>query len=555
MRPGRVSIPARSACDPPLGGGGRFECASATPVERPAADRALGSRSHAAWAAAALVATATLAYLLAWPLALGRADESHLLHGAYRVFAGERLYADVFEIITPLAFYLFALVFALAGPTLLAARVAMSLIEMVGAVAIFRLTVPLAGRVEGVLAVLALVVLSLSVWPYASAHWISTVLALVVATVTVERSRQRTCGRPIVAGLLIGVAICVQQQRGVFLALWLPLAFAVLARAEPRGARIRRWLAATTWAAGVATVVTAAVLGHAAWVASPEEMLEMLFGFAARNYRGTDESFTTWAAIAPLTGPHVAYTWHGLLQIAPVFAVIEGLRLLRRRPWDDVDRARACLVLLAAMMALSVVYLPDAVHVAFVLPFLVLPGLCTLHDLRVRMSQAGGVRRAVAAVAGGALALVLVVRGLANLGRARAESPVRWQSAFGTLDTDESMRALHDAVGRHLVTEPDGKRLLYSFPGDAWLYLALPAAPATRFDIMVPARFPQAYVDEVAAALREGRAGTVVALASWPPGDLGPALASRYDAVEDSGPHRIYVRKAPPAVPPRKDPS
>ena len=76
-----------------------------------------------------LVAGLSFAYLLTFPLAIGKADESHLLYGAKRILDGEVIYRDFFEIITPLAFYLFAAIYRIAGTTLLAARVGMAIIE------------------------------------------------------------------------------------------------------------------------------------------------------------------------------------------------------------------------------------------------------------------------------------------------------------------------------------------------------------------------------------------------------------------------------------------
>src|SRR5215467_12341116 len=46
-----------------------------------------------------LVAGLALAFLLTFPLAIGKADESHLLYGAKRILGGEVIYRDFFEII------------------------------------------------------------------------------------------------------------------------------------------------------------------------------------------------------------------------------------------------------------------------------------------------------------------------------------------------------------------------------------------------------------------------------------------------------------------------
>jgi hypothetical protein len=150
-----------------------------------------------------LVAGLSFAYLLTFPLAIGKADESHLLYGAKRILDGEVIYRDFFEIITPLAFYLFAAIYRIAGTTLLAARVGMAIIEAAGCALLFHLARRVSGVAEATLATLLFVCVSLPTWPYVSAHWISTVIGLLVATVTLARAwaqssrgRRRSRGAP-----------------------------------------------------------------------------------------------------------------------------------------------------------------------------------------------------------------------------------------------------------------------------------------------------------------------------------------------------------------------
>src|SRR5690348_11137587 len=77
----------------------------------------------------AIIAALAFAYLVAYPLVIGRADESHLLYGARRILEGQVIYRDFFESITPLAYWLFAAVYRVAGTTLFAARVVIALVE------------------------------------------------------------------------------------------------------------------------------------------------------------------------------------------------------------------------------------------------------------------------------------------------------------------------------------------------------------------------------------------------------------------------------------------
>ncbi len=196
------------------------------------------------------VAGLSFAYLLTFPLAIGGADESHLLYGAKRILDGEVIYRDFFEIITPLAFYLFAAIYRIAGTTLAAARVGMAILDAAGCALLFHLARRISGLAEATLATLIFACVCLPTWPYASAHWISTVLGLLVATVTLAcTGGWASRVRPLAAGIVAGIAVCVQQQRGVFLAAWLPLALWLLSRPLARGTRWRTLGAQIAWGA------------------------------------------------------------------------------------------------------------------------------------------------------------------------------------------------------------------------------------------------------------------------------------------------------------------
>jgi hypothetical protein len=499
------------------------------------------------WLVSSGVACGAFAYLMAYPLHLGGADESHLLNGARRVLAGETLYSEILEIIPPLAFYLFVAVYWIAGMTLEAARAAMAIVNALGALAFHRVATRHAGPAEALLGTLVFLVLCLPIWPYASAHWISTGLALAVAATVLGHTNRTTWMRPLAAGVLTGIAIGVQHHRGALLSLWLPVAWAILARGAPAGQRWRTTVRLTTWSVIGAVAVTAPVFGLALWRSTPAAVAEMLFGFAATSYRGNHIG-PGWANIAPLTNPWVLYGWQPLLRAAPLFPVLELVHLVRRRVWDDATRRRLAVVALAAFTIAGVIYNPDAIHAAFVLPVLLLPGLSLLHDLRTspRFTRSRALQ-GLAQVAVWGMVAMLVARGATNVERARAAAPMRWESrGFGPLETDPGMRELYEVVDRHLAVEPDGRRLLYSIPADAWLYLALDADNATRFDVLVPGLFPDRWVEEVAAVIRARLPGTVVTVKNFPLGPIGGALAGAYDVADETKYHRIYTRRATP---------
>lgn len=498
-----------------------------------------------------LIAAVAFAYTVAFPLVIGLSDESHLLHGARRLYEGQVLYRDFFEIIPPLGFYFIAAAYWIGGTTLLTARVATAAVEALGCAALFMVVRQLAGVLEGVLAALLLAALCIPVWPYASAHWMTTTLGLVTADVVLaERWAGSHRLRPAMAGLLAGTAVCVQQQRGVFVLAWVLTALPGLGLASPAGQR--RTLTELAWAATAAGAVIAIVLGHAAWVASPQAVIEHLYGFAVESYGPQHRGVIGWAGTFPLTEPLRAATWVWLLRIAPLLLVAEAVVLARRarRPWSRTLLARAAAWWLAVLMALSVAYLPDFIHVSFVMPFIAISALCLLRDAGTWVAQRLPAGRAVVTGMLAAAAIAIAVKGARTLAGAEAGSPLRVQTGFGILRGNEFFERVLNGVRRNLVPEPTGRSLVYAYPNDAWLYLTLPADDAARLDILTPA-FPQRYLDQVTEMLRAQRPGTVVLMSLGKPNPtIIDAVTAGYDLAEEVYPFRIYVRRGrsrPPA--------
>lgn len=493
-----------------------------------------------------LVAGLALAYLLTYPLAIGGADESHLLYGAKRILDGEVIYRDFFEIIPPLSFYLFAGIYRIAGTTLLAARAGMAAIEAVGCALLFHLVRRVAGVPEAALATLIFAGVCIPTWPYASPHWISTVLALLIAAVTLARSGSASSrGRPLAAGLLAGIAVCVQQQRGVFLAAWLPLALWVLARPLGPGTRWRTLATQFAWGAVGGAAVLVAVLGHAARMASPALLFDALYGFSMKYYHPPGVGHVPWAAVFPVTEVRAGSTWIWLLRVSPLVLVGEGL--LVAIAWRRLDRLvleRACLWLLAALMTLSVGYLPDFIHVSFVLPILLIPGASLLHALRcARTWDRVPLGRRLVTAAVWLAALGVLGQGIANVAYADAIAPIRLETAFGPVRADPAMARLFRAVRAHLVREPDGRSWLYSYPDDAWLYLTVPGDDPTPYSI-IAGFYPPERMREVLDPLRAGRAGTVVVFVPLATDSIPKLVAEDYDLVEELEYYRIYVRRS-----------
>ncbi|HKA28341.1 MAG TPA: hypothetical protein VKH82_03120, partial [Candidatus Binatia bacterium] len=132
---------------------------------------------------------------------------------------------------------------------------------------------------------------------------------------------------------------------------------------------------------------------------------------------------------------------------------------------------------------------------------------------------------------------------IANVAYARAAAPVRFETAFGVVQGDAMLERLFRAVRAHLVREADGTSLLYSYPDDAWLYLTVPAADATRYSILVASFYPPDKVQEIVGPLRAHRPGTVVVLLPFSSDSIPKVVEEEYDPVEDVGSYRIFVRR------------
>jgi len=494
----------------------------------------VGAR-HARSAAACAVGLVAFGYFLAFPLQPAHSDESVYLYGSQRLLEGQVLYRDFFEFITPGALYFFAGVFALTGPSLLAARVAMAAVNGLAALLLFSLVRRVAGVAEALVAGLVFAVVCLSVWRQASPHWLTTSLCLATAAALLAE-RWSLPIRAAVSGMLTGATVCVHQHHGVFLGVWLALALAGFAYLDPRGERWRSWSRQTLWAAGAGGAVVLAVLGYCAWRASLERVVYALYTWVFENYRPEKQGTVGWAGSFWMSAPGLAYTWPWLLRWLPAALALEAASLawrLRRVCGRD-EVVRGCLLLLAVAMSASILYYPDYIHVAFIGPFLLVVAARVFHGLLARTPWAR-----VALV--GILLVALVVKGSGNLARAWAAAPEPVATPIGTLRLGPGERALLEIV-RNVVGP--ARPALFSYPGDAWLYLVVPAENPTPYSLLMPRyNSAQQYADAIAAIERRHTPYLVLLSAMLPDDD--PILRyarERFEAVATPWPYTIYRR-------------
>lgn len=461
-----------------------------------------------------VVGITAFVYLLSFPPTLNPSDESLFLYGAKRIRDGQALYRDFFEFITPAGFYLFALVYAVAGTTLQAARGAMVTVNAVSAVLVYVLARKVAGTLEGLLAAAVFVVACVPVWNMASPHWLSTCICLATAVAVLgDRWAASTALRPAVAGALAGLSFATQQQRGVFLGVWLAAALLLL----PGGGVGRlglRWLRGIGWTAAGWVPVVLAILGYAAWRSSVGELVHAIFTHVMSAYGPTFVGKMSWGGTMWFTKYAVDYTWPWLPILVPGVLALETATLLLRpaRHRNRPEAIRAALLLLAAAMAGAIFYFPDLVHVSFILPFTLVVTAGVVHRVRTIPLLRGGKRLAQVALT---LCLGVVIhKGWRTMALAHHDSPLRYETAFGTVAGDEKGRRMWEGVRADVSAVPADRRTAFSYPYDASLYLTLPAENPTPFSLLTPGYNTPEQFRTAFEALERRRADFVI-VASW----------------------------------------
>lgn len=491
----------------------------------------------------AALALGAFAYLMAYPRALGGADESYILYEAKRLWEGDVPYRDFFDFIMPGTWYYYALAYTVAGPTIVAAKGATALLNATSCALTFVLARHVASPALAALAAAAFVAGMVPAWNHAGHHWIATLLSLATAAVVLaERWRDSSRARPALAGGLAAALVCSHQGRGSWVVLWLVIVVPLLAWARsPRGWG-RRVLREGCWAALGAVTVAVPMLGWAVWRASLREVMYATYTFVVESYGGANVGVMSWADSFNLLGAKPpTTTWLWLLRAIPALLGVEGLALGGAILSEGLrpHAVRASLFLLAVLTACSVFYFPDYIHVATIAPF----SLVVLAGLAHRFGAALVAIQRSAVTAAWRLGWVLVAaavlaKGARNLTDARALNPVRVPSAFGTLATSEtSARILRDLQDR-LPPGPDGRPRLFAYPADAWLYLAMPADNPTPFCLLKTGYNTPGQFDTAIARLREDPSAFISV--NWlltSPGDPIMALIGReYEPVAGIGP-------------------
>jgi hypothetical protein len=449
-----------------------------------------------------------VAYLSGMPRNLGWADESFLLYEAKRIRDGQVMYRDFFEFVAPVAWYAIALLYAVFGTTFEAARTLTDVQHASIAALVYlccrRLGV---GRGLGVLAGLAHVTLCQPAWPYVSAHWfatVGTVLLLYLLLVGPWRTRPRWAIAP---GLLGGLLIGIQQQKGVYLCAGagaVLLADHLLARRERLGALVERLLCF----AGSMLLVTLSIFGAAVASAGGENVYEALVRYPLVNYRRGYAY--RWGEVTLITRSFAARTvpwvlkWLPLSLLLPLVEVAGGIA--RGRAGERI-RDRIVLLVVALTAIVSIIYAPDFIHIAFIGAILF---IALADSLEACLTALRG-RFAVPArwILCSALAVACAVQLYAGLTSARAAFPYSYESAFGRVDISHPGQGKFiDEVRRRLDAIPG--RELFCYRATTAMYLLAGGNNPTRFQLFKSRINDPAQAEEILSVLERKKLPYVI---------------------------------------------
>ena len=490
---------------------------------------------------ALFLVVAAAAYLTSLPRNLGLADESYFLYEAKRIRDGQVMYRDIFQYTTPLSSYFMAALFWLFGTTMATARISMALVHTLTGLVLYATARRLAVRLEvAVLVPLAYLAICQPIWPYASWHWFSTLAtaALLFALITTPwRERPRWALLP---GLLSGVLIGVQHQRGLVVTAG---AFVVLVADHLAGRRYSRepvtllLLRFAYLAGGVLLVVVPLLVGFVA-AAGAGPLYDALVRFPLESYHRSYR--VPWGQLSPLARGYGVYTFPAVLRYSPLLLALPAAEiavdLVRRLNRQRVGHLLA-LVVVGASSLLSIWYYPDLIHFAFVACVF---WLCAAIGMEWILSVLPGSPRLRRAAGLGASAVVLVslVRHLDGNARLLQEQfPLSHETAFGRIDFAAPWQiAFVDRVRELLAQAPSAE--LFCYPNLAAPYLTTGGSNPTPFQHFDAGVFPRRYTAAVLATLTSRRVPYVVASPLIQRDDpIIRLLNEDYENVPVAGPH------------------
>ncbi|MCC7541139.1 MAG: hypothetical protein IT379_33280 [Deltaproteobacteria bacterium] len=238
-------------------------------------------------------------------------DEGTVLYDAYRITRGEVMYRDFFEFQTPVFYATYALLFAVTGPSLPAARALAAVFTTLATLLLADAVSRRAGAIAGVSAGAFHVLVIVPMWPVAYPHWQAELFAF--AAVWLLLARAPSPRRAVALGALAALCALTIQSLG------LPLLLAlVLGETADRVAREGRWrgLVGGVHVLAGAAVVTVPVLVYFAIHGALDDLLYCTWTWPLAHYAAGNQDAAQYAAyLDDLVAAH-ARLGPGLWQIA-----------------------------------------------------------------------------------------------------------------------------------------------------------------------------------------------------------------------------------------------
>jgi hypothetical protein len=483
----------------------------------------------------------TLLYLARWPYNLGSSDEGIYLYQSKRLLDGEVFFRDIFDIIPPGAHYLMAAAYWLFGTTMTTARAVNALMHaamMVGLYAGARLVGT--SIALSVLPPLAHLALCQAAWPFASPHWLAssfTVLALVLALHGTWRDRR---GAAVGLGVVIGVAIMVQQQKGALVAIGTNV-LALLLFAIPSGISV--WTQLLCIDAGIAAIVVPA-FGWLALQAGIAPIFYALVEHTFVNYRHHHQ--TGWGSVPLMTEGFAAYTFPRLLKYTPVILAPEALRVLYLF-WTKHDpialRLSLTLVVFGLSAAASIAYFPDFIHIGFIAGIFFIAAVSMLDRSLAALARGASWGRAVAIATALAAGVALALQLGRNLSLSQREFAITADTAFGRIAFSDAHQPDFVATADRLLADIPSREM-FTYPFYASLYLMTSAHNPTPYQFLYPRYSGPDQVDEVIGILDARRVPLVFAFHGFVPKNdtLMAYIRAHYTP---SDPNQIFWTRRP----------
>jgi hypothetical protein len=506
-----------------------------------------------------LVATALFVTAVAWivwyPHVLGESDEALVLYEAARLLHGDLFYRDMFEIITPGTQYVLALFFALLGTTFAAARLATALVHGTIVLLVYRGSRALGAR-PGLAAVagVAHVAAGFPAWPYASPHWLGTLLTLAVLVILIEHPHPRR-RVTLALGVILGLLVTVQQQKVPAIAAGTAIVLAVqYALDRPPGGSWRPLLARLGMVAAGGALVVVPFLLFVLATAGFEEPFNALVRHTV-YYRSVAR--IGWGGIGYWNKNEAANSFPQLLGVAPIaLGLVAAARLIAAALTRDGLRRRRKLLTVAiflAFAAASVAYFPDFIHLAFIAPVVWMLAAETVEwvlDTTLSLRRA----RVVGGVATAAALVAVVLHLQAVRARTQATHPIVHDTPIGRIAFRK--QSIIDFVERARTRLADaGATEVYTHPGYTSLYLLLGVRNATRFQMAAPGYNSPAELEEIIAVLGRKQLPYLIVIPALAKRNDDPVVAwilehYELDGEPDLTAGPVLLRRKAPAVPP-----